>query len=66
MLHASGLPQALWGEAVHHAIWLKNHTSTKALNGMTLFEAATGQHLDLSHLQEWGCCIDMTCSVIEC
>jgi transposase InsO family protein len=28
MLHQSGLPKMLWGEALHHAIWLKNHSST--------------------------------------
>jgi Integrase core domain. len=27
MLHVSGLPQNLWGEAVKHAIYLKNRTS---------------------------------------
>ena len=68
MLHMSGLPQVLWGEAIQHAIWLKNHTSTKALDGMMPFEAATGWHLDLSHLQEWGCHIwvhDVTASKLE-
>jgi hypothetical protein len=24
MLHDSGLPCTLWGEAVRHAVWLKN------------------------------------------
>jgi hypothetical protein len=24
ILHASGLPKFLWGEAVRHVIWLKN------------------------------------------
>jgi hypothetical protein len=24
MLHQSGLPKMLWGEALNHAIWLKN------------------------------------------
>jgi hypothetical protein len=28
MLHQSGLPKMLWGEALNHAIWLKNHSST--------------------------------------
>ena len=23
-LHSSGLPKFLWGEAIHHAVWLKN------------------------------------------
>ena len=31
ILHASGLPKFLWGEALRHVIWLKNRTSTKAV-----------------------------------
>jgi hypothetical protein len=26
MLHQSGLPKMLWGEALNHTIWLKNHS----------------------------------------
>src|ERR1700723_3445165 len=33
MLHVSGLPQFLWGEAARHAVWLKNRTLTKTLDG---------------------------------
>ena len=33
---------------------LKNHTSTYALLGTTLYEAATGSKLDLSAVHEWG------------
>jgi hypothetical protein len=28
MLHQSSLPKMLWGEALNHTIWLKNHSST--------------------------------------
>jgi hypothetical protein len=28
MLHDSGLPKFLWGEAAHHAVYLKNQTWT--------------------------------------
>jgi hypothetical protein len=55
MLHASGLPKFLWGESVRHVVWLKNHTSTKALGGRTPFEAVTGSKPDLRGLPEWGC-----------
>ena len=55
MLHASGQPRFLWGEAAHHAVWLKNCTPTKALDGKTPFEVATGKKPDLSGLREWGC-----------
>jgi transposase InsO family protein len=39
MLHAANLPRNLWGEALKHAVWLKNRTSTKALGGQTPYEA---------------------------
>jgi transposase InsO family protein len=29
ILHTSGLPKFLWGEAIVHAIYLKNRTSTR-------------------------------------
>ena len=54
MLHESGLPHMLWGEAVHHAVWLKNRTPTKALDGGTPLEAATGQKPNLSQAHVWG------------
>ena len=40
LLHASGLPKFLWGEAAHHIVWLMNWTLTKAVDGMTPYEAA--------------------------
>jgi len=54
MLHESGLPRSLWGEAVRHAVWLKNHTPTKALDGATPLEVATGKIPDLSCVHPWG------------
>ena len=55
MLHASKLPRNLWGEAVTHAVWLKNRTPTKALpDGKTPYEALYGRKPDLSQLKEWG------------
>src|SRR5271156_1091557 len=55
MLHASQLPKFLWGEAVKHAIYLKNHTLTKSLDGKTLFEVFYGVKPNLQNLQESGC-----------
>ncbi|PIL37456.1 transcription factor [Ganoderma sinense ZZ0214-1] len=54
MLIASGLPRFLWGEALLHAIWLKNRTSTKALSGRTPYEALTGSPPDMSGIPVWG------------
>jgi hypothetical protein len=54
LLHASGLPRYLWGEAVRHVVWLMNRTGTKAVPGMTPYEAAYGKKPDLSEVREWG------------
>jgi transposase InsO family protein len=54
MLHASQLPKFLWGEAVKHAIYLKNRTSTKALDGKTPYEAFFGVKPNLRNLPEFG------------
>src|SRR5882724_1965580 len=48
MLHSVQLPKHLWGEALAHTVWLKNCTSTKAL------EALTSAKPNLSDLHEWG------------
>jgi len=54
MLHQSALPKFLWGEAVMHAVWLKNCTSMCILENMTPLEALTWKKPDLSKLPEWG------------
>ncbi|KAF8590915.1 hypothetical protein K439DRAFT_1328255, partial [Ramaria rubella] len=49
------LPKFLWSESVHHATWLKNRTSTRALPyNITLFKLMFNSKLDLSDLPEWG------------
>ncbi|KAJ2994795.1 hypothetical protein NUW54_g7491 [Trametes sanguinea] len=55
MLHASALPNNLWGEAAHHAMYLKNRTPTRALDGRTPYEAFWGKKPNLAHLHPWGC-----------
>ena len=57
LLHASGLPQFLWGEAARHVVWLMNRTSTKAVDGMTPYEAAFRKKPDLRNVCEWGECV---------
>ena len=54
LLHARGLPKFLWGEAACHVVWLLNRTTTKAVEGMTPFEAAFGSKPDLKSVREWG------------
>ena len=54
LLHASGLPKFLWAEAARHVVWLLNRTTTKAVEGMTPFEAAFRKKPNLKGLREWG------------
>jgi hypothetical protein len=54
LLHASGLPKSLWGEAARHVVWLMNRTSTKAVSNMTPYEAAFGKKPNLHDVREWG------------
>jgi hypothetical protein len=54
MLHASQLPKFLWGEAVKHTVYLKSRTLTKALDGMTPYEAFYGKKPNLAGLHEFG------------
>jgi hypothetical protein len=50
LLHSSGLPKTFWGEAACHIVWLMNRTWTKAVQGMTPYEAAFGKKPDM-------CCV---------
>ena len=52
--HGSSLPKSLWGEALRHAVWLKNRTATRELDSKTPFEALYGRPPDLSGLRIWG------------
>ncbi|GBE85505.1 hypothetical protein SCP_0800220 [Sparassis crispa] len=54
MLITAELPKSLWGEALMHATWLKNRTSTRALDGKTPYEARYGKLPDLHDLHEFG------------
>ncbi|KAF8989671.1 hypothetical protein BDZ89DRAFT_1197660, partial [Hymenopellis radicata] len=42
------------GEAVRHAVWVLNRTSTKSLSGSTPWESAHHEKPNLSGLREWG------------
>lgn len=55
MLFKYNLPKILWEEAVNYACYLKNRSPTRALNGMTPYEAFHGKKPDLSNLHEFGC-----------
>jgi len=55
MLHSSGLPLSLWGEAVATACYVKNRMSTRSLPcGTTPYEALTGKKPRVDHLRAFG------------
>ena len=54
MLWAAGLPQFLWGEALLHAVFLKNYTSTKALNSWTPYEVVNLKPPNLQDLPHFA------------
>jgi hypothetical protein len=49
------MPAVFWGEAVVMAVYILNRSSTKALNGRTLYEAWHGRKPVVSHLWVFGC-----------
>lgn len=55
MLHDNGLPKFLWAEAVSHAIYLCNHTWTRAIGNATPYELLNGQKPNMAGLHPWGC-----------
>jgi hypothetical protein len=54
MLFDSRLPTFLSAEAVRHAIWIKNHSPTRALNGKTPYEMRYRSVPDMSGLVPFG------------
>ena len=55
MLTGSSLPQSLWAETLSTAVYLRNRSPTKAVTGMTLYEAFNGEKPDVGHLRSFGC-----------
>ena len=55
MLAGSNLPQKLWAETLTTAVYLRNRSCTKAVEGMTPFEVLYGKKPDVGHLRVFGC-----------
>jgi len=55
MLADSKLPHRFWAEALSTAVYLRNRSPTKALEGITPFEAWSGTKPDVSSLRVFGC-----------
>ena len=49
------LPHRFWAEALSTAVYLRNHSPTKAVKGMTPFEACTGDTPNVEYLRAFGC-----------
>ena len=54
MLIEKDLPAFLWDEAVAHAAYLRNRAPTRALDGMTPYEAWNGRKPAVAHLHKFG------------
>ena len=55
MLADSKLPHRFWAEALSTAVYLRNRSPTKALEGITPYEAWSGTKPDVSSLRIFGC-----------
>ena len=54
LLHETGLPRFLWGEALNHIVYMKNRTWTKSSPNATPHKILTGKKPDLSNIHPWG------------
>ena len=54
MMKAKSIPARFWGEAVTTAVFILNRTPTKALKGVTPFEAWYGRKPSVSFLRTFG------------
>jgi transposase InsO family protein len=55
LLKQRGISAVFWGEAVVTAVYILNRSPTKALNGITPYEAWHGRKSPVSHLRVFGC-----------
>ena len=55
MLCGAKMPQKFWAEALSTAAYLLNRSPTKAVGGMTPYEAWTGEKPLVDHLRVFGC-----------
>lgn len=53
------LPLTLWGEAIRHSIYVLNRLPTRAVTGMTPYEAWSGIKPEIGHIKIFGCLAHM-------
>lgn len=58
-LKEMSLPAGLWAEGVRNAVYILNRLPTRALTGMTPYEAFTEKKPDVGHLRVFGCLVHM-------
>ena len=49
------LSKSFWAEALSTAVYLRNRSPTKAVEGKTLYEAIHGEKPKVAHLRVFGC-----------
>ncbi|KAC9449885.1 hypothetical protein E3N88_45811 [Mikania micrantha] len=54
MIHAKGLSEMFWGEAVATAVYILNRSPTKAVEGKTPYEVWTGRKPSVRHFKIFG------------
>jgi hypothetical protein len=55
MLADSKLPKTFWAEALATAVYLRNRSPTKAVEGKTPYQALHGEKPKVGHLKVFGC-----------
>lgn len=55
LLKEMQLPNMFWGEAIRHTIYLLNRLPTRAVSGITPYEAWSGEKPHIEHIRVFGC-----------
>ena len=55
MLSDAKLPRKFWAEALSTAVYLRNHSPTRAIQGRKPFEAWTREKPHIGHLKAFSC-----------
>lgn len=59
LLKEMNMPSQFWGEAIRHAIYFLNRLPTRAVSGVTPFEACSGEKPYVGHIHAFGCVAHM-------
>lgn len=59
LLKKMKMPNYLWGEAVHHSTYLLNRLPTRAITGVTPYEAWANEKPSVDHIRVFGCVAHM-------